>query len=198
MPPRYIRFTIIHRWFWLLLNLGNILTSAAMAFGSVYILGKDQDKTSLAYAECQGMSIVCWALFTLHVINALFSLMALCNLEKWLCIGHVMLGLVVYDGIVLIWSQCIYFKSQKYNYNLEMTDLYFWLMGEILFFYLLTAFVICYFFRKFCQDPALAKELEDEERDSENPNSKDGAQTTDPGVAINTQTDAGQTDRGGD
>ena len=158
MPPRYIRFTVRHKRFWILLNLVNILLSVIMAMGSVYILGKDQDKTSMAYAECQGMAVVCWALFTLHALNALFSTMALCGLEKRLCISHVLLALVVYDGVVLIWSQCVYFKSQKYNCNLEMTDLYFWLMGEILFFYLLTAFVICYFFRRFCQDPALLKE----------------------------------------
>ena len=113
------------------------------------------------------MSVVCWALFTLHAVNALFSLMALCGLEKRLCISHVMLALVIYDGIVLIWSQCVYFKSQKYNCNLEMTDVYFWLMGEILFFYLLTAFVICYFFRRFCQDPALLEEMQREEAEAE-------------------------------
>lgn len=52
MPPRYIRFTVRHKRFWILLNLANILLSIIMAMGSVYILGKDQDKTSLAYAEC--------------------------------------------------------------------------------------------------------------------------------------------------
>ena len=52
MPPRYIRFTVRHKKFWILLNLVNILLSVVMAMGSVYILGKDQDKTSMAYAEC--------------------------------------------------------------------------------------------------------------------------------------------------
>ena len=104
------------------------------------------------------MGVVCWALFTLHICNLLFSLMALCGLEKRICISHVLLALVVYDAVVLVWSQAVYFKSQSYNCNLEMGDVYFWLMGEILFFYCLTAFVICYFFRRFCQDPLLKKE----------------------------------------
>ena len=144
------------------------------------------------------MAVVCWALFTLHAINALFSMMAICGLEKRLCISHVLLALVVYDGVVLIWSQCVYFKSQKYNCNLEMTDLYFWLMGEILFFYLLTAFVICYFFRRFCQDPALIKEqqeLEAAEEQAANEGYRNVAvaapagkkeKTTDPGTTIQT------------
>ncbi len=38
-------------------------------------------------------------------------------------------------------------------------------MGEILFFYCLTAFVLCYFFRKFCQDPNVKKQLKEEEKE---------------------------------
>ena len=50
-----------------------------------------------------------------------------------------------------------------------MPDTYFWLMGEILFFYCLTAFVLCYFFRKFCQDPAIKKQIkEEEEKEAKN------------------------------
>ena len=52
MPPRYIKFTVRHKRFWILLNLVNVLLSVIMSMGSVYILGKDQDKTSMAYAEC--------------------------------------------------------------------------------------------------------------------------------------------------
>ena len=111
------------------------------------------------------MGVVCWALFTLHISNLIFSLMALCGLEKRFCCAQPLLGLVIYDGVILIWSQAVYFKSQSYNCNLEMGDVYFWLMGEILFFYCLTAFVICYFFRKFCQDPKLALEAHQEELD---------------------------------
>ena len=45
-----------------------------------------------------------------------------------------------------------------------MGDVYFWLMGEIMFFYALTAFIVCYFFRKFCQDPSLGGEAEAQDR----------------------------------
>ena len=48
-----------------------------------------------------------------------------------------------------------------------MPSIYFWLMSEILFFYCLSAFIVCYFFRKFCQDPATKVALEEEEREEE-------------------------------
>ena len=110
------------------------------------------------------MEVVCWALFSLHVCNLIFSLMALCGLEKRLCVSYLLLALMLYDSIVLVWAQTTYFQSQNFNCNLEMPDTYFWLMGEILFFYCLTAFVLCYFFRRFCQDPAIKKQLMEEEK----------------------------------
>ncbi len=119
----------------------------------------------MSYQECQSMEVVCWALFALHVCNLVFSLMALCGLEKKFCVSYVLLALALFDAIVLIWAQTTYFQSQSYNCNLEMPDTYFWLMGEILFFYCLTAFVLCYFFRKFCQDPNIKKQLKEEEKE---------------------------------
>ena len=107
------------------------------------------------------MNVVCWALFSLHLVNCIFSLMALCGLEKRICVNYVMLGLMLYDIIVLIWAHSTYFQSQGYNCNIEMPDVYFWLMGEILFFYCLTIGIVCYFFRRFCQDPNLKKEQVD-------------------------------------
>ena len=163
MPPKYVRFTVKFRCFWAMLNVFNIIASMGMAAGSVLILGREHDPKTQVYQECQSMMVVCWALFMLHVCNLLFSLLALCGLEKKFCISYVLLALVIFDGVVLVWSQATYFKSQGFNCNIEMADVYFWLMGEILFFYCLTAFVLCYFFRKFCQDPALKKEMEDAE-----------------------------------
>lgn len=48
-----------------------------------------------------------------------------------------------------------------------MPSIYFWLMSEILFFYCLTAFILCYFFRRFCQDPALRQQIEAEDKAEE-------------------------------
>lgn len=89
--------------------------------------------------------------------------MALCGLEKRICISYVMLAMFVYDAVILIWSQFVYFKAQSFNCNIQSGRVYFWLMGEILFFYIFSAAVICYFFRKFCEDPQARKEREEEE-----------------------------------
>ena len=142
MPPLYIRFTIRFRCFWILLNIFNIVTSVLMGMGTVLILsggGKGQDCEGLTgdeytecladqladkadvsynYPECENMTVVCWALFTLHVINCIFSLMALCSLEKRICISHVLLALVIYDVVILVWAQVVYFKAQSFNCNI--------------------------------------------------------------------------------
>ena len=86
------------------MNLIGILTSVAMAYGSVAILKRDHEQTTMAYKECQSMYVVCWFLFALHVANFLFSLLALCGLEKRICISYVLLALVLFDGIVLVWA----------------------------------------------------------------------------------------------
>ena len=39
-----------------------------------------------------------------------------------------------------------------------LPEAYLWLMFETLFFYAMITFIICYFFRKHCQDPKLIKE----------------------------------------
>ena len=116
------------------------------------------------------MEIVLWALTALHCCNFLFNCFAICGLEKkckHLCNNYTLLAMMLFDIIVLVWAQSTYFKSQHFNCNIEMADVYFWLMGEILFFYMLTAFIICYFFRKFCQDPEIKKQVEEEEAKKE-------------------------------
>ena len=56
-------------------------------------------------------------------------------------------------------------------------DLYFWLMGQILMLYIGIAVVVCYFFRKFCQDP---KEDVDEEEEDEEKNKKKKDKSKEP------------------
>ena len=48
--------------------------------------------------------------------------------------------------------QIVYFESQGERCMTIEPQLYFWLMGQILVFYMGFAVVICHFFRKFCQD----------------------------------------------
>ena len=127
----------------------------------------------------------------MHILNFIFSALALCGLEKKFCISYVLLALVIFDLVVLGWSQATYFKSQSYNCNLEMPSIYFWLMSEILFFYCLTAFIMCYFFRRFCQDPALRQQIEEEDKAEE-----DAEAEADEADKAKTEGD-GKADKGG-
>lgn len=187
MPKKYIKFTVKFKCFWIGMNVFNILSSLAMCAGSVLILGEDKDDDTadlIAFKECQSMKVVCWALFALHVCNFLFGSMALCGLEKRICNNYMLIALMIFDAVVLIWSQTTYFQSQSYNCNVVMPDYYFWLMGEILYFYCLMAFIVCYFFRQFCQDPTIEKEEKAEDAKELAEEMADDANTADNEKAL--------------
>ena len=61
-----------------------------------------------------------------------------------------LLAVIIYDMIVITWAQVTYFQSQQTNCIDTVPVLYFWLMGQILFFYIVLTLVICIFFRKYC------------------------------------------------
>ena len=111
LPAKYVGFTVKFKCFWIWINVISLLMSAGMATGSVLILGREHDQKSIAYQECQGMGVVCWALFVLHICNFLFSLLALCGMEKRLCISQVLCALVIFDSIIMVWAQITYFQS---------------------------------------------------------------------------------------
>ena len=76
------------------------------------ILGNNnEENVQSLYPNCASMAVVCWALFVLHICNLIFSLMAICSLEKKFCISYVLFGMFIFDGVVLVWSQTTYFQS---------------------------------------------------------------------------------------
>ena len=151
MPEGYVRFTVKFRSFWMWLQLTGVIGSAVLALATYLILSNHK-------TDCAGIRIVIWCLFVFHIVNFVFCAMAMCGLEKRLCNNVLLTGFIIFDCVMLIWSQATYFYAQGENCSYSTTTLYFWLMFEIMFFYFLTAFIVCYFFRKFCQDPNLQKE----------------------------------------
>ena len=156
MPKAYVKLTVKFKSFWMWLMLIGILSSALLGAGTYIILSNNQ-------TDCAGIRIVTWCLFVFHIVNGLYCAMALCGLEKKICSQIMLTGFILFDVILLIWTQVTYFYAQGQMCNIAATTLYFWLMFEIMFFYALTAFIVCYFFRRFCQDPALQVEEEEEE-----------------------------------
>ena len=59
----------------------------------------------------------------------------------------------IFEITILVYMQVVYFESKQcYSYTPLM---YFWLMGQILLFYVVVVITVCFFFRKFCGDPNL-------------------------------------------
>jgi hypothetical protein len=156
LPKGYLRMTIRFKTFWLWFNIIAIVASAALAITTYMILDSNPE-------DCSGIRIVTWCLFVLHITTFVFSSMALCGLEKRLCSTPIFIVFVMFNVVILIWTQTTYFSSQKIGCNYHHPELYFWLMFEIMVFYILTAFIVCYFFRRFCQDPKLKLEDKAEE-----------------------------------
>ena len=89
--------------------------------------------------------------------------MALFGLEKKLCNTCWLTIFIVFDGVILFFAQNTYFKSQMTNCMATVPQLYFWLMSQIMLVYVLAVFMICWLFRKHCQDPNMEEVENDQE-----------------------------------
>jgi hypothetical protein len=144
MPVKYIEFTEgVNKACWMWTNLAIMAVSCIMTTGSFMVLRGNP-------IECAGIRLVTWFLTFLHIVNFLVSATCLCGLEKKYGRAWMLTAFVLFDGIILIWANVTYFKSQADNCIDNAASIYFWLMGEIMFFYVFTGLVVCYFFRKFC------------------------------------------------
>lgn len=148
MPRNYIALTVRYRDYWLKLNLAFVFAHLLMAALGVIILVSAEE-------NCGGLKQVGWFNFFLHVLCFTFSSMALCGLEKRLLNKNILIGFLVLNAIILVWSQATYFESQYRSCNVEAPGPYFWMMSEIMFFYFVVFFMLCYFIRRFCQNPKL-------------------------------------------
>ena len=118
--------------------------------------------------SCLGLRMTLYLTFSLHALNIFLVLLNLVGLERKLCTQFSTTMLFITEIALLTYMQVMYFQSQRSSEALpegclkEAPTLYFWLMGNILIFYLGFMVVVCYFFRRYCQDP----KLEEEEREA--------------------------------
>ena len=157
LPPAYHKFVDTHRTFWLALNSIGVIVSILMGWVDILVMQIDISQRTIE-TECLGIQNALYGLLILHIVNAFFCLLCLCGLEKKLCNTMFLVLFFVFDAAILTWTQTTYFKSQALNCIDELPETYFWLMLEILFFYLLTMYIVCYFFRRYCQDPYIIQE----------------------------------------
>ena len=102
--------------------------------------------------DCANIRLTLYTVIFLHTVNIIIALINLINKEEQLCFSGMICGLFLFEMSILIFMQFVYFDSQGNRCISTAPDLYFWLMGQILVFYMGAAVVICHFFRKFCQD----------------------------------------------
>ena len=82
-------------------------------------------------------------MFVLHFI-------CLFHLEFKLCNALAFYVVIAFDVVILAWANVTYFESQLTNCMDTVPVLYFWLMGQILFFYVLLWLLVCWVGRNFC------------------------------------------------
>eukprot|EP00352_Strombidinopsis_acuminata_P007296 CAMPEP_0176350570 /NCGR_PEP_ID=MMETSP0126-20121128/9581_1 /TAXON_ID=141414 ORGANISM="Strombidinopsis acuminatum, Strain SPMC142" /NCGR_SAMPLE_ID=MMETSP0126 /ASSEMBLY_ACC=CAM_ASM_000229 /LENGTH=193 /DNA_ID=CAMNT_0017700661 /DNA_START=17 /DNA_END=598 /DNA_ORIENTATION=- len=142
----YDRFTKNNKKFWIWFNIATALVNAALAFGQVWIS---------KYDDCGGIMIVVWGLFSVNVVNFLVCSATLCGITRRFCRCTGVSAYVIYQVVILIWANIVYFQSMESNCANYAPAVYFWLFMNILIIYAFIAFVVCFFFRKFCGDPDL-------------------------------------------
>ena len=160
----YETFTKENRKVWLSFNAFATLVSIGMAVGTYLVLSAEP------IVDCGGIRLTLWLVFSLHIVNSVEMFINLTGLEKALCSSFWVCLFMIFEVTILIYMQVTYFESQVENLALNKVSchsvtplLYFWLMGQILTFYIGIVVVVCYFFRQHCQDPELeARELKKE------------------------------------
>ncbi|CDW83703.1 UNKNOWN [Stylonychia lemnae] len=152
----YERFLHENKKPWLFFNLFTTLGSIGLAVGTFLVLNTQVD-------DCKGLKTALWLVFAMHIVNTIETIINLFSLEKRLCNGYMICGFFIFEIIVLSYMQVVYFEAQQEDYCMTRTPLmYFWMMGQILVFYFVVVLTICFFFRKFCQDPNLKDDEDDD------------------------------------
>jgi hypothetical protein len=109
----------------------------------------NSDKEAII-VTCSQLNSALALMFILHIVNFAATFVCLAGLDKHVCTSLMLVLFLVSNIIIVGWTQTTYFKSMQLNCINVLPEAYLWLMFESLFFYVFTACVICYFFRKHC------------------------------------------------
>lgn len=157
----YEQFVQANKKQWNIFNIMTTLVSIGMAVGTFFIIAGHPG------VDCKGIKTTLYLVFIMHCVNSLETILNIFGWEKKLCTGFGVSMFLIFETTVIIYMQVIYFNSMPVdtesdadNCMLVTPYMYFWMMANILLFYIGSVVVICYFFRGFCQDP----QLEEEER----------------------------------
>lgn len=151
---------------------GMTLLAALGFFGlaaGTFVINKNQE------GECLGISSALYLIMANHVVNATVCFLFFSGMERKLCSAFGLTVFSVLQVTVLFYSQTVYFEAMNPTPNpLDATltpascttqtpQRYFWLMAQILVFYISFFVLVCVIYRKYFQDPMLKKKEEEEE-----------------------------------
>ena len=134
-----------HRPQWICFNVCALLVSIGLAIGTFMIAYNEQTVCSVA-----DLKTTLWLIFAMHIVNSIECLLNITTCEKYLCSGMLLCIFFIFEVTILVYMQVEYFKGMQCINETKL--MYFWLMGQILIFYVVVVFILCFFFRKFCQD----------------------------------------------
>jgi hypothetical protein len=148
MPVRYLIFVKNEPVFWPWLLVSLCVISGVMAWMGIKIL---QANT----VECAGTRSCVTLFFVQHCVNAFVTICCFFKIDIRCGNGWAMFGVILFDIIVLVWGNITFFQAQNLNCVVDQNTMpiFFWLGFEVMFYYILTIFLLCYFFRKKCVDP---------------------------------------------
>jgi hypothetical protein len=167
----YSHFVKKNKVMWKTVTLLASLGFVGMAAGTFVI-------NSNAEGNCLGIEGTLWLVMINHIVNACVAFLFFVGMERKLCSAFAMTVFCVLQITVLFYSQTVYFEAMNPTMNpadptltpasctTQTPQRYFWLMAQILVFYISFFILICFIYRKYFQDPHLkAKELEEEAKE---------------------------------
>lgn len=159
----YKSFVDANQTFWTWFNVSMFLLSALLLAANAYLIQYDNKIENAANKNnskmyCGGLTWVLYCLAALHCLNMFASSLTFCGWEVKVCTGTSCCIYAFLTFVILAGVQVLYFNAMQ-NYCMSTTPiLYYTVMGQILILYAGVGGIVCFFFRKNCQD-----DLEDEE-----------------------------------
>jgi hypothetical protein len=102
----YERFLTENKKPWLWFNLLTTLGSIGLAVGTFFVV-----TNSVYSCSVSDLKLTLWLVFTMHLINALETVLNLTGLERKLCTGPMMCVFFIFEVTVLVYMQVVYFES---------------------------------------------------------------------------------------
>ena len=135
---------------------GVILVMVVLAYVSMDMMKTNAD-TDAMDDKCLGARSVVTVFFLEHCFNILAAFICIFKLDIRFGNGWWIFTVMAIDIGVLVWGSVMYFAAQMDPEDCVVEDytvpIFFWLGAEVMFYYMFTTLLVCYFFRKKCQEP---------------------------------------------